>query len=214
MAKELQVRKGALLLWRLGTINFGEQSRWSRAPQKKGLWAFPWPYYDMFLTYHQYRDRLPKLLRTASNSRYPLALEWYEYPDGATPEEVTFDEAGYILEEDISVREEFWDKQREWIETVGPRVLPLRKFWYEGELYSHIQKTGKIGNPGTMGQGKTDWYSMHSSELAMAIKRARGDRYISRPKNPGEGISDYPSGVDHLEVFIAPGRGRITSTPK
>ena len=216
MAKELQVRKGALLLWRLGNLEFGEQSRWSRAPENKGMWAFPWPYYETFLTFHQYRDRLPKRLKSVERSWWPASLEWYTYPDGSTPTEIERGEYGEPLDEAIELREGFSDAQDEWYRTVGKRILPLRKFWYSGELYTHIDKKGRIGNPGTMGGTleTTDWFRMDASEAAVAIRRARGDRFIQRPQEPGQGLSVWRASHDHLELFIPSRSGKITSEPR
>lgn len=210
MAKELQVRKGALLLWRLGNLEYGEQSRWSRAPENKGLWAFPWPYMETFLTFHQLRDRLPKRLRSVAGGWWPQALEWYSYPDGSTPTSIERGEYGEPLDEAIELREGFAAAQEEWIATVGKRILPLRKFWYEGELYTHLDRRGRVRATGLGGAGETEWTLMHSSELAVAIRRGRGTEGLDRGR---DGLQRFTYSADHLELFIPRARGKLTANP-
>lgn len=208
MAKELRTRKGAILLWRLGNLEFGDQARWSRAPESKGMWAFPWPYWEWFLTHHQLRDLLPKRLQTMERRSFPRDLRWYSYPDGSRPTSVELDEHGWLADDELEVNPDFYREQEAWIETVGKRIHPIRKFWYDGDLYSHIDKRGGIGNPGTMGLGETDWFRMHSSEVAVAIRRARGDRYVERRSD--KGLAVMKASNDHLELFIPARAGRIT----
>lgn len=79
MARELKRSGGRILMWRLGNLNFQKQHSSSHAPEKWGIWAFPWPYYDEFFTFHQYRTLLPK--RFAFHKEYPavpLRTSWVQ----------------------------------------------------------------------------------------------------------------------------------------
>ena len=216
MSRELRVRRGAVLFWRLGPIEFGPQERWSRAPESRGLWAFPWPYMDSFFTAHKYFDLLPKHLQTRRDrDRSEEVAPWapahpsgYVTPSGATPLQVEFSEDGDLLH-GVEVRPAFQDEREEWVRTVGMKVLPLRKFWYEGELYSHIDRQGRIGNAGTL-WGETDWYSLDAVAFAAAVRRARGVQGADRSGKPGMGLNYYRYSMDHMEVFIPPKRGFIS----
>lgn len=221
MSKGIQVQKGGILFHRLGNLEFGPQERWTRAPESKGMWAFPWPYFETFLAFHKYRDALPKRLQTNRHGG-PTRREWYllEDTDTPLPPDYTFvasseEEYFHALDPEgnrveLDVREDFWTEQEIWYREVGKRVVPLRKFWYEGPVYAHIAKDGTVGNPGTMNiEGySTDWYLLHTSELAAAILKSRGDR-----THIADVAKGWPTRTsrDHLEVFIPAHRGKIWS---
>lgn len=196
-----------MLFWRLGTLEYGTQERWGRAPEKRGMWAFPWPYFELFLAYHKYRDLCPKRFARTKNRGWPASAEWYER-NGESVASVEFDDEGVPVDPHLSIRDAYHKESDEWFKTVGQRVLPLRKFWYEGDLYSHISRKGEVGNPGTMGGTleDTDWYRMDAMDFASAVRKARGDRYSYMTP---EGIRTVPSSRDHLEVFIPPNSGKI-----
>tara|TARA_B100001146_G_C16079646_1_gene390055 strand:+ start:171 stop:677 length:507 start_codon:yes stop_codon:yes gene_type:complete len=58
MVKRMEFRNGFLKMYRLGPVTFGPQKRWGRAPKSIGLWAFPYPFYDVYFTYHKYVDAM------------------------------------------------------------------------------------------------------------------------------------------------------------
>ena len=169
--RRMSVQKGYMKFWRLGTIEFGEQSRWSRAPRSRGLWAFPFPFYDTFFTFHKYTDLIPKRLRGENAD---------------------------------------WDEQYEWIKTTGRKVLPIREFWYQGDVFSHFMPNGDIGNTGIFLSSDTEWSVTDVTKLEGLIASSGGNKANYRY---GEGenskVELVRSSVDHLEVFIAPGMGRI-----
>ena len=159
-----------MLLWRLGQLTYGEQSAWDRAPLRKGMWAFPWPYYDPNFTEHQYNYYMPKSLKVTVWGD-PVDPQAYIYPDGSKPTGAALarllrdlEEYGYPEAEDLRTRDGFTADRNAWIEAVGKKVLPLRKFWYEGELLTHIPKNG------TDSDGwrdiLEDWHRVDSSEIA------------------------------------------------
>lgn len=160
MAREMMVRKGFVKMWRLGSLEFGEQSRWSRAPQSRGMWAFPYPFFQRDFAVHKHIDLLPKHLKEAS-----------------------------------------WEEQNQWIKTVGRKVLPVREFWYRGNVYSHFHTSGIIGS-------LHEWSVLDMKKVTEFIVTTGTNKFIS----PGTStISQLRSTVDHMEVFIAPRMGEIRS---
>lgn len=212
----IEVRNGYIKLQRLGPIKYTEQSRWMvRAPEKKGLWAFPVPYFDMFFAYHRYTDRLPKKLHLDKETGLPSDPRWYtdtntgltltssdqlEINDGDPADHIEFDD------------ESFWEQREHWLKHVGKNVVRMSEFWYKGDLYSHFLPNGDIGRvPGSSRDPDVDWTRMGVSDLAKMIKATRGDEMFYRW---GETLTKIRTSKDHLEVFIAPGMGQIRSSPK
>lgn len=73
----VEMRQGYLKFHRAGNLKFIDQSHWSHAPAPKGLWAFPYPFFDEGYISHKYNDHVPKNLRETDDS--PLSLEkWKE----------------------------------------------------------------------------------------------------------------------------------------
>ncbi len=159
--RRVMTKNGAIRLWRLGPLHFGEQSRWSRAPARKGMWAFPYPFYESDFTFHKYVDIMPKHLKNAG-----------------------------------------WEEQQKWVDTVGRKILPLREFWYEGELFAHFTPAGKVS-------GLAEWSLFHSHQLAKNISSSGADTVFYTDSN--DNLIRRRSVADHLEVFIPPRRGRITA---
>jgi hypothetical protein len=70
-----------LLCWRLGPINAGKQAHFSKdvesaagagthkPPTSRGIWAFPYPHYDLFFCFHQWKKHLPKKYQDDSIER-------------------------------------------------------------------------------------------------------------------------------------------------
>lgn len=205
--KGIQVRKGAILLWRLGQLTYGEQSAWDRAPQEKGMWAFPWPFYDSSFTEHQYSYYMPKRLKTGGYGD-PLDTSWYCYPDGSKPETVVLDEYGYPEDPNLDVPQAFWDARNAWISTVGKRVLPLRKFWYEGDLFTHFPRIGlEVTDYGYSWDLLETWHRVSSEEAARRLQKGAGQlgAVAQRP-----GRLPRRGSVGSLELFLTPGAGRIS----
>ena len=218
-----EIHKGFIKLQRLGPIEFGDQSRWKvRAPESTGMWAFPYPHFDVFYAYHRYTDLLPKKYR----ERYPKDLKWYtrdwegEIPLGNVPVEFRKDkydprrEVPYYLHEDgtwqeAELRAEYHVEREEWIERVGKKVLPLREFWYKGDLYSHFTHSGEIGNWTMSSQEEGNEFTLMSThELDKHMRRNGVVSYEGYHEVDGRPRPIRYS-RDHLEVFIPRGRGII-----
>lgn len=218
-----EYRKGFLRLQRLGPIKFTEQSRWDdRAPHSKGLWAFPKGHFEIFYAYHKYTDLLPKSLRGYRPADPHWYLKDYDDPD-STPDKVVMkeepdgwggtritpcyeDENGELQE--LELKPEFWEIRDKWIEQVGKKILPMREFWYSGMLYSRLEIPS--GRPRRLAPSRRetdeDWTFMHTEDFVKAMKRTAG--YEGRTDGDGKPIRNRYSN-DHLEVFIAPGHGKI-----
>lgn len=226
MAQRHEFKRGFMKMQRLGPIKFTEQSRWkTRAPESNGLWAFPFPHFDLFYAYHKYKDLAPKDFR----ERLPQNVKWYlseandeSIPNlhfreveetgifkGSAPRKVPgfMDENGEWQEAYLSGA--YYEAQEAWIESVGRKILPLRTFWYSGLLYTHFNRDGSVGSWTMNADGEdNDWTLMHTSDLERIMRRpgsvvaADGHRADGKP-------ATYRFSKDHLEVFIAPGRGLI-----
>lgn len=230
MAQRFEIRKGFIRFQRLGPVKFGEQSRWSvRAPESTGLWAFPFPHFDLFYAYHRYMDLLPKELQ----GQRPSHPKWWrreraegEEAYGGPHEIFSEDEMGdYPLSSMDEIKwggdpenpyplnayviSEFYSAQDRWIETVGKKVLPLREFWYRGDLYSHFNRDGSVGGWTMTANGDgNEWTRMSTYELA---------KHMARPGGVVQSEGHWPDGKprifgyskDHLEVFIPRGAGVI-----
>lgn len=222
MAKRFELRKGFLKLQRLGPIKFGEQSRWSvRAPESVGMWAFPKPHFDLFYAYHKYTDLAPKELRGA----YPKNPEWYQrdWDDDTPVSAIEFhevdrwgesvnrpfyrDEAGELKE--AYTRSGWHTAKEQWVENVGKKILPLREFWYSGDLYTHFLHDGEVGayTIDSAGEGNR-WTLMNVEKLARLMSKP-GGVIAAEGHGPDGKPATYSFSKDHLEVFIPRGRGVI-----
>ena len=165
--RRFRYRGGKLLFQRLGHLNPVRQDRGffaNRAPARKGIWAFPWPAGDIaYYAWHKWDEVLPKSLH--EDVLDALSDEWSN----------CFDEGERAR---LRAALDALNSEREdWIRKKGPRVLPLRKFCYSGELYA------RIAVPGCLRRG--DWYRLSVAQFVEAAHRYP-------PSNSG----------DHLEVFI------------
>jgi hypothetical protein len=166
--RQMETRNGYMKFWRLGNLEFGEQSRWGRAPRSRGMWAFPYPYFDKSFASHKYYDILPKRLETAET----------------TMEEVD-----------------------RWVKKVGRKVVPIREFWYKGDVFSHFTPNGEPGDTGLFDPDDTDWHVTDSVNLKKFIIKSGTDKVTV--KNDAGGLNVMNSSLGHMEVFIAPNMGII-----
>jgi len=95
---------------------------------------------------------------------------------------------------------DFGDEYYRWLREVAPRVLPIRKFWHAGEIYTHIGRRGDD-------LGLFDWERVDVSEFA-----ARAARFLTRGSYWREyGVKHLVNcfDVEALEVFIETRAGRF-----
>lgn len=223
MTQRFELRKGFLKLQRLGPVKFAEQSRWvARAPESIGMWAFPSPHFDIFFAYHKYTDLAPKELR----GRQPKNAKWYtkDYRGDIPLEAIEFhevdhygeklerafyrDEQGELVEADV--RAAWHEAKDNWVKNVGEKILPLREFWYSGELYTHFLADGAVGSaPMSSKDPGAEWSLMSTHKFASLLKKPGnvrgGDGQFDGDGKP----SSMRYSSDHLEVFIPRGKGLI-----
>lgn len=188
----LRYRGGELLMQRLGHLNAVRQDLgWSveRAPARKGIWAFPFPYFDMFYAYHKYNEVLPKeLRREAMESFYeeqitPLYDQRRELDEQLKPRDYLWlkrplskeelAERDRLREERTALQEEIdrlmtihgerRDAAAAWIKKHGRKQLPLRQFWYSGEIYTHLNIHGHV-------LGYSEWQLMSVGQFREALR--------------------------------------------
>lgn len=205
---KVQVRNGAVLLWRLGPLEFGEQSKWPRAPLSRGMWAFPWPAFDNWFAFHQYTYKLPRRFRT-DDAGWPTDVRWYRDDQGTTATELPFDDDGHLAA-GWELDPAFGEERSAWINDVGVRVVPRRQFWYSGELYTHLRRNGEAGSSGLLGDA-AEWHRMDAVDFADAVRRCGGTTAFYR--DPDGTLARVRTSVDHLEVFLPPNAGRIHGRP-
>lgn len=98
-----------------------------------------------------------------------------------------------------------------WLKNVAPRVVPLRKFWYRGDVYSHMAPLSQKGDD-TLMRSLSSWGLIDVERFAVKL-RTTGYQYGFETGQYGQATS-YRASIDHMEVFIPRGRGIIRSTPK
>ena len=118
------IKNNKLLCWRLGPVNIQKQKHYNKdvevfglsgshkPPESRGVWAFPYPHYDFFFCYHQYKRHLPK--------KFQLSIDTDKYSD--------------------EYMEKYWEEHESTIEKIRKRIKPST--FYIGEFYSHIFPNG------------------------------------------------------------------------
>lgn len=139
-----------VLFQRHGSLNFVDQRRGTmgeRAPERHGLWAFPWPHHDFFYSWHKWQEVLPKHL---NDDAFRALMHGYRDADR--------EEQAALGEKLAELREEAveWKRQHR-------SILPLHEFWYEGELYAHFDPRGEP-------TAVDVWYLMTAKRLAEIVE--------------------------------------------
>jgi hypothetical protein len=196
-------RGNAMLFQRVGNLNPQKQKHMIRAsdetfekdshrnpvaPEYRGIWAFPYPYFDFFFVAYQGDNLCPKRFRT----RFDQIRQ--AYLDG----EVSSHEHGDLL--DVVAKE-----LRDWTRKSAPASTKIRKIWVEGNIYTHLSD-----NPNS----REEWNLVSVGEFARLLQKqyARDLKHVTRwnsnwgPKPEGQHKIYHPQGwptsIDHLEVFI------------
>jgi hypothetical protein len=160
VANRLEIRAGAVRMVRRGPLQMVDQKRGfaaARAPERHGLWAFPHPYFDDWYAQHKWDEVLPKRLR--SSAIVELGKQGLD-------------------------TEPLWQAREQWIRE-HRSLMPLRHFWWEGDIWARFDARGKVAG---------GWFLLDH------------DRYVDAARRVEPGIT-YSH--DHMEVFLAEGRGRI-----
>ena len=137
-----RVDSGRLLLFRVGPANgrvqthnacardmrTGERREWDpaggdyadysrRTPERRGFWAFPYPFHDAFFYWHVWERHLPKRFAGGAFD-YDLATE--------------VETDAYNAERAVAFRE------------VRRRIKP-KLIWHDGPFWSHVRPRGSVG---------------------------------------------------------------------
>lgn len=227
MGKGIQVRNGQMMFWRLGDLKFDKQSRWDRAPESRGMWAFPWPYFEMFFAYHKFTDALPKRLQL-NEQGFPIKPEWYGME---TDEQVWIPcewsaRGGYYVNKMVpldpqNLPDDLWvtvpvengDSYVEYNEKYGtlPEFYTERDRWIKdvGPKVVKLRKFMVEGslythfNPYTGEVDELDvWHKVDVTTYAELVRKNRGDRVWYRNTESGEFSSGGSYTKDHFEVFL------------
>lgn len=116
----LTLRDGKLCFQRLGALNAPSRrhvrDRSIRTPpERRGLWAFPFGYLDLFFAFHKYQEVMPKHLHRE-------AIAAVEDPD---------------------LSNALWAERERWMADVAPRAMPMRTFWQGGQVYTRLTASGE-----------------------------------------------------------------------
>ncbi|WP_217924685.1 hypothetical protein [Miltoncostaea oceani] len=116
---KLTLQGGRLCFQRLGHLNAPRARDVRRRsirtpPERRGLWAFPFGFMDLFFAYHKFDEVVPRHLRDA-----------------------------VIKAADPEVAPGLWKEREHWINSKGARALPLKTFWQGGDLYTRLDRTGE-----------------------------------------------------------------------
>jgi hypothetical protein len=161
-----QFRGGAVKMQRRGHLGWRDQRIGpfaGRAPETRGLWAFIAPYHANFFSWHKWDEVLPKRMTSEAVAAMPFTTDAERAVVWAIQEE-----------------KDAWIKKH-------ATLMPVRNFWWEGELYTRFDINGEVD---------MEWTLMSVSHLAEIIGRVE---------------YDHTYGTDHMEVFISPKRGRIVT---
>jgi hypothetical protein len=108
--------QGRILLVRLGALSDQKQTHRTGniAPANRGVWAFPYPHFDIFFAWHNIEKSMPKRLqRENPPAEEASAEEWSD-----------------------------WHHQRdEWADKHAPKP---KRFWYSGDIYARFDLQGNI----------------------------------------------------------------------
>ena len=130
-SSKLQVRHGSILMHRRGVPQFNYQKNehsfsTTPAPERSGLWAFPWPYKEPFLTEWKWDAVVPK-----------------EFIIHESADEEAGEKARTYLK---------YDDAQPWIAERRKRkdVLPWTRFWWEGDVYARFNEQADFDSFGAV----------------------------------------------------------------
>lgn len=175
-ASRLVSRSGALLCQRRGDLTPQDQTigRYGgRAPERRGIWAFPFPYNDDFFNWHKWDEVVPKRLTTKAIEAVVLAEE--DLPDAQ------------------STTAALWAEREAWLKNHG-HILPVRRFWWQGDIWSRLARNGEV------------IFTKGDKGIAMSWELLTLDEYV-RAARKAEPYGRWTH--DHMEIFLAAGRGRV-----
>jgi hypothetical protein len=154
-SSKLQVRHGSILMHRRGVPQFTYQKNEHKfsttpAPERSGLWAFPWPYKEPFLTEWKWDEVAPK--------------EFIGHEEGN-------EEAGQKARTYLK-----YDEAKPWIAERQKRkdVLPWTRFWWQGDVYARFNEDGDFSDSLAgvdVFSPYADWYLLPFDQYVAALRK-------------------------------------------
>jgi hypothetical protein len=155
-----------------------------RAPESRGLWAFPYPLFDRYFASFQRELALPKHL---------LKLRQQLYKEDCTDEEIDKYDEEYAA----------WSK----LESTRAR-LRVRQFWVSGEIYTHVGSDASEGSWRLMpvtefARSLRKQYAQDLASIRRFDTSTSGGELQRLPEQQHrDHRGAWPLSVDHLEVFL------------
>lgn len=196
MKRGPEFRKGFVKFQRFGPVEHIKQKNGGHAPEKRGIWAFLYPY-DVEAYYtHRYEPIMPKKFRRG----YDL-------------DNMIFNSE----EEEDQFYEDYWNEKDLWVKKNSSSHMKVSEFWYRGGLYSHFLPNGEIGQDSstiTWGEKNPDvtWTYQDSGlfyEMAMKSNPQAYEIVEYQDRDGKDCIDRVPYSHDYLEVFIPAGAGEL-----
>lgn len=131
-----------LLFWRFGPMSGQVQKNRKKRPTpvRKGIWVFPYPFFDAFFVWHQLNRYYPKHIRTESAKL--LGLEAVKPPDFSNMDDDGNEIKKLTPEEEAELEKaaaEYWDNREKIEKEYQDKFFKIKKIWWGGEIYSRIR---------------------------------------------------------------------------
>jgi hypothetical protein len=168
---KIKFKDGKMLFVRYGPMNAQYQNN-EKAPTRRGIWAFPFPYVELYFVEHTNTRLLPMKF----NRNKQIKNKMVELKRVLTEDEEMeiHDAVNKCIEENI---EEYEKKCK----TIRNKLNKPKKFWYKGRFYCHFHPATHVC------VGEFTWYEWDNMrEFAKVV-----DKYT--------GSSRW---YDDLEIFI------------
>jgi hypothetical protein len=190
-----------------------EKTSNDRSPEKRGLWAFPYPIFDPFFVSgfwdsgcedkkvpvkETLRRKIIKRLK-GLKSRHKLLVERNHKFDKYDAEDIKCEIDG--LEEAIETG--FIEQWRKKLITNSPKT---QKFWWGGEVYAHFAPKGSYPSIKDEWFCYPDVYSYLEQLRKHLIQNCEHGKCIVNGIKSSERHISFGLSADHLDVFI-PYRG-------
>lgn len=139
------LEKNRLVCWRLGNGNSVKQRHFNKMitintlggehkpPVSRGVWAFPYPFYDYFFAYHQWVSKLPKEYREFTGNENLKEAWWNERELKLNEIQKKFRPIKFLADSFYSHISEhgksnysewyYWDSPKDWINVAKKHLI-------------------------------------------------------------------------------------------
>lgn len=198
-----KIRNGKMLFSRCGPMSGQIQKNRKKrvTPERKGIWAFPYPLFEMFYAYHQLNRYLPKKFRSRDSKILGLPSDMPDFSnmdDDGNPIKILTPEEELLVE---AQAEEYWDKKQKIEKEYKKKFLKIKKIWHGGTIYSRIPPNNQI-------YSEDNWYMYKNPSAFIKIAKKNsisklGNNYITKVGFSGVGKENYWFGsCDYFECFL------------